>query len=94
MSYADYYAERWGQHGLQPGQPLLLAARVSRQQLARGLDMRRGRKRSFALHQEAEGGCWQMERLISSRTPFQQRMLRPAASLITKRTRGFAHGTC
>ena len=56
MSYASYYKERWGQRSLQPQQPLLLAARVSRQQLARGLDMRRGRKRSFALHLEAEGG--------------------------------------
>ena len=45
-----------GERSLQPEQPLLLAARVSRQQLARGLDMRRGRKRSFALHLEAEGG--------------------------------------
>lgn len=55
-TYASYYAERWGQTSLAPDQPLLLAARVSRQQLARGLDLRRPRKRSHALHLEAEGG--------------------------------------
>ena len=60
-SYAQYYAERWGERSLQPEQPLLLAARVSRQQLARGLDMRRGHKRSFALHLEAEG-AWGITR--------------------------------
>lgn len=55
VTYAQYYAERWGQGSLAEGQPLLLAARVSRQQLARGLDLRRARKRSFALHLEPEG---------------------------------------
>lgn len=55
-TYARYYAERWGQAGLAPDQPLLVAARVSRQQLARGLDLRRSHKRSYALHLEAEGG--------------------------------------
>ena len=56
VSYAAYYAERWGQRELDEGQPLLAAARVSRQQLARGLDMRRARKRGCALQLEAEGG--------------------------------------
>lgn len=56
-TYENYYAERWGQASLAPDQPLLLATRVSRQQLARGLELRRSRKRSFGLHLEAEGGC-------------------------------------
>lgn len=55
-TFAHYYAERWGQASLAPDQPLLLAARVSRHQLARGLDLRRPRKCSYALRMETEGG--------------------------------------
>lgn len=56
VSYAEYYAERWGQSGLCPDQPLLVAAPVSRPQLARGLDLRRSRKRPYALPScEGEG---------------------------------------
>eukprot|EP00887_Chlorella_sp_A99_P002196 scaffold21.g2196.t1 len=36
-SYREYYAERWGEVALADEQPLLLGARVSRKQLARGL---------------------------------------------------------
>lgn len=58
VSYAAYYAERWGQAALSPDQPLLVAAQVSRQQLARGLDLHRSRKRPYALPAcEGEGGC-------------------------------------
>ena len=59
VSYAAYYAERWGQASLSADQPLLVAAQVSRQQLARGLDLRRSRKRPYALPAcEGEGGPW------------------------------------
>lgn len=57
VTYAEYYAARWGRSGLSPEQPLLVAAQVSRQQLARGLDLRRSRKRPYALPAcEGEGG--------------------------------------
>jgi hypothetical protein len=55
ISYAAYYAERWGLRELDEGQPLLQTAQVSRQQLSRGLDIHRPRKRSFALALEPEG---------------------------------------
>lgn len=57
VTYAEYYAQRWGKTVLSPEQPLLVAAQVSRQQLARGLDLRRSRKRPYALPAcEGEGG--------------------------------------
>lgn len=56
MSYRDYYAERWGQRALAEHQPLLRAAPVSRQQLSRGLELRRSRKRGLGVpHPEGEG---------------------------------------
>lgn len=57
VTYAEYYAQRWGQTALSPEQPLLVAAQVSCQQLARGLDLCRSRKRPYALPAcEGEGG--------------------------------------
>ncbi|KAL4418837.1 hypothetical protein ABPG77_001500 [Micractinium sp. CCAP 211/92] len=79
-TYASYYAERWGQTSLAPDQPLLLAARVSRQQLARGLDLRRPRKRSHALHLEAEEEVHLLPQLCI-RHPVPTALWRPLGTL-------------
>lgn len=55
-TYARYYASRWGQRNLDGSQVLLNASRVSRQQLARGLEMRQSGKQAFSTDVDAKGG--------------------------------------